>query len=171
VGQVPIPDAVAKPPEPTGSIFPEGWFRGSIQSFDNNDDRIRSVPWDETEVRLNLKLGDNEAIEGSDPGQRKFFPDFTLIKGNNKIDTVEAAKYAESLRNKNGEVPKDWMGVAIGFMHLVSLGQALGFVQGGTFDPMEFAELLGKGTFDGQQVVFRVYHNKGYANLAEFAPA
>ena len=163
--------------EPSDRVFPEGSFRGTIVPFDDDRDRIRPLPWDDTGINLAVKLDDNEAIDGPDPGARKFFFDVPLIRGDLKVDSDEAATFATALRKKE-TLTSDPKAIGAGFTRLVSLAKALGHLRGADtpFDPMAFAELCANGEFDGQSVRFCVYHRtdkngKTYANIGEIAPA
>ena len=60
--RITIPQVVLDQPDSgRGSVFPKGWFTGIIARFDDGRDSIRAVPWDETDIRLNVKLAENEA--------------------------------------------------------------------------------------------------------------
>ena len=131
------------------------------------------MPWDGTDIRLSLKLDDNQAIEGPDPGARKFFFDIPLMRGDLKVDSEAAAKLATALRNKDKTLTNDEKAIGAGFTQLACLAKALGYLgSADSFDPMAFAERCATGEFDSQNVTYRVYHatdknGKKYANLGE----
>lgn len=131
--------------------FPEGWFTGTLEGPPEGTERIRGVPWDESESRLNMQFGDNEPMgEEDSPGAAKLFFDATIGAGGFNFHSIN-------------EAPEQTQKALLGSRKkLTQLAHAWGFTQEDgngrlTFDIDSFIEYVSAGEFDGQKVSFETY--------------
>jgi len=170
VAQITVPTEFTTPPEGGGGIFPAGYFKGKVQT--NTNDRIRSVPWDETERRLSIWLGENEALDGKDPGAQIYFADITIERDGCTFHNLENA-------SDNGKVA-----LQVGLRRLTEFATAVDWVSANgaepevSFDVDALVKSIADGDFDGTAVKFRTWHQpskkdktKIYVNLAGFWPS
>ena len=143
-----------------GGIFPAGWYKGALEAPSEGQDRIRAMPWDETERRLSLRFGENTAIDGADPGQQKLFVDITVEAGGYNFETMADAP-------DNARI-----GLDISLRLLAQLATAWGWTTENGSGELEvpvddFIAALDSGTLDGQSATFQTYHKKYYSKKNE----